>query len=90
MATVVIIAKILPESTETNLNDIKYKAISLLEPEGAKNMTFEERPIAFGLKALILKTDMPEDKGTDIIESKLSSIEHVSSVTIEDYRRAFG
>lgn len=90
MATVVIIAKMLPESPETNLSEIKDKAIAALEPEGAKNMSFEERPIAFGLKALIMKTDMPEDKGTDIVESKLASIEHVSSVTIEDYRRAFG
>jgi len=42
------------------------------------------------LKALIMKTDLPEEKGTDKVESLLSSIEHVSSVAIEDYRRAFG
>ena len=61
-----------------------------LEPEGAKNISFEEIPIAFGLKALIVKTDMPEEKGTDMVESILSKIPGVSSVTIEDYRRAFG
>lgn len=90
MATVIIITKLLPDSPEADLNEIKEKAKSLLEPHGAKNISFEEKPIAFGLKALMVKTDMPEEKGTDLVESLLSSIEHVSSVTIEDYRRAFG
>ena len=90
MATVVIIVKLLPDSPDANLDEMKEKAKSLLEKEGAKNISFEERPIAFGLKALMVKTDMPEEKGTDLVESLLSSIEHVSSVTIEDYRRAFG
>lgn len=90
MATVVIKIRILPDSPEANLDEIKTKAISLLAPEGAKNISFEEKPIAFGLKALILKTDMPEEKGTDLVESILSKIPHVSSLTIEDYRRAFG
>lgn len=89
-ATVVIITKLMPESPETDLNAIKEAALAALQPEGAKNISFEERPIAFGLKALIVKTDMPEEKGTDIVESKLAAIPHVSSVTIEDYRRAFG
>ena len=89
MATVVIITKLLPESLETNLETIKTAARSALEPEGAKNLSFKEVPVAFGLKALIVKTDMPEDKGTDIVEQKLSAIKGVSSVTIEDYRRAF-
>lgn len=90
MATVVIIVKIMPESPDVDLNKIKNTAKSALEKEGAKNISFEEKPIAFGLKAVMLKTDMPEEKGTDLVESILSKIEHVSSVTIEDYRRAFG
>ncbi len=90
MATIVLIVKILPDSLEASLDEIKKKATSLMQNEGAKNLSFEERPIAFGLKALIMKTDLPEEKGTDKVESLLSSIEHVSSVAIEDYRRAFG
>lgn len=90
MATVVLILKIMPESPDTDLEAIKKAARANLELEGARNVTFEERPIAFGLKAVIMKTDMPEDKGTDIVEAKLSAITGVSSVTIEDYRRAFG
>ena len=89
-ATVVLIIKIMPDSPQTDLGAIKQAALAALQPEGAKNLSFEERPIAFGLKALIVKMDMPEEKGTDLIEQKLTAIPHVSSVTIEDYRRAFG
>ena len=89
-ATVVIIIKLMPEAPEVNLTEIKNQAQALLTPEGAKNISFEEKPIAFGLKALQVKMDMPEEKGTDTVENKLSSIKGVSSVTIEDYRRAFG
>ena len=90
MAAVVIIVRIMPNSPEANLENIKEKAKSALEAEGAKNISFEEKPVAFGLKAIIMKMDMPEEKGTDIVEQTLSSIENVSSVSIEDYRRAFG
>jgi elongation factor 1-beta len=90
MSTVAIIVKIMPDSPETNLESIKKAVRSLLEQEGAMNLSFEERPIAFGLKAVMLKMAWPEEKDTSIIEDKLSSIEHVSSADIEDYRRAFG
>ena len=90
MATVIIVAKILPNSPDADLEKIKIDSKSALEKEGAKNISFEEKSIAFGLKALMIKTDFPEEKGTDVVESLLSKIEHVSSVTIEDYRRAIG
>jgi len=87
---VAVIAKIMPESPETDLESLKEKAKSTMESEGAQNISFEERAIAFGLKAIILKMAWPEEKSTDLIESKLSGLEKVSSATIEDYRRAFG
>jgi len=90
MATVLLTVKIMPESPSSNLNSIKKSAQSLMEAEGAQSISFEEKPIAFGLKAIYLKFALPEEKGTDIVESKLSSINEVSSITIEDYRRAFG
>lgn len=89
-AVVSIIVKIMPDSPDANLEEIKAEAQKKMELEGAKNVTFEEKPIAFGLKAVFMKLAMPEEKGTDIVESVLASIGSVSSVTIEDYRRAFG
>ena len=90
MATVIIIAKLMPDSPGADLTKIKEAAKHILELEGATNISFEEKPIAFGLKAIYVKTDLPEEKGTDLVEQKLAAIPHVSSVTIEDYRRAFG
>ncbi len=90
MAIAAVIAKIMPSSPSTDLEKIKKESKHLMEKEGAKNISFEERDIAFGLKAVIIKMAWPEEKSTDIIESALSKIEEVSSATIEDYRRAFG
>ena len=90
MAIAAIIVKIMPDSPEANLESIKKSAKSLLEAEGAMNISFEEREIAFGLKAVMMKMAWPEEKDTSIVEDNLAKIEHVSSATIEDYRRAFG
>jgi len=90
MATVILIVKLMPDSPDANLEAIKFRARTSLEDEGAKNISFEEKPVAFGLKSIHVKFDLNEDKGTDLVESLLAKIPHVSSVTIEDYRRAFG
>ncbi len=88
--TAVIIVKIMPESPDVDLDKMKEIVKHKMEANGAKAVTFEEKPVAFGLKALMLKMAFPEEKGTDFVEQELAKVPHVSSVTIEDYRRAFG
>ncbi len=90
MGTAVIIVKLMPESPSSNLEGIKVKAREIMESSGAKNISFEEKPIAFGLKSVHMKMDLDENKGTDLVEQLLSDIPETSSVSIEDYRRAFG
>ena len=90
MSIVAVIVKLMPESPDTNLSEIENKAKPILEKEGAQNISFEHQEIAFGIKAIMIKFAWPEEKSTDFIENILSKIENVSSVTIEDYRRAFG
>ncbi len=90
MAVVAVIVKIMPVSPETDLKAIEESAKSSLESEGAQNVSFKEEPIAFGLQAIMAKFAWPEEKDTETIEHILSKIENVSSVKIEDYRRAFG
>jgi elongation factor 1-beta len=85
-----VIVKIMPTSPDTNLEEIQTQAQTLMESAGAQNITFEQKEIAFGLKAVMLKMAWPEEKSTEEIESSLSKIKNVSSVNIEDYRRAFG
>jgi elongation factor 1-beta len=87
---VAVIAKIMPSSPDTDLEEIKKAANEKLTAEGAQNLAFEEQNIAFGLKAVMVKMAWPEEKSTEIIESILSGIDNVSSAQITDYRRAFG
>lgn len=88
--TAIIIVKIMPESPTVDLEKMKKTVKHLMESNGAKAVSFEEKPVAFGLKSLTLKMAFPEEKGTDFVEQELAKVSHVSSVTIEDYRRAFG
>lgn len=85
-----LIVKVLPDSPEADLKKIKSSIEQHLKKEGAMNLSFEEVPIAFGLKAIRVKFAWPEEKSTDIVETTLGKIKYVSSVQIEDYRRAFG
>ncbi len=87
---VAIIVKIMPDSPEEDLEKIKTETQKLLEEDGAQNISFEEKPVAFGLKAIMIKFAWPEDKDSSTYEDKLAKIEGVSSATTEDYRRAFG
>lgn len=85
-----LIVKIMPTSPEADLEKIKEDAKAILEKEGAQNLSFSEEPVAFGLKAVIVKLAWDEEKSTDLAEEILSKIENVSSAQVTDYRRAFG
>ena len=80
----------MPNSPDANITEIQNKSKSVLEEKGGQNLSFDIQEVAFGLKSLTIKFAWPEEKDTDIIEASLSSIKNVSSVKIEDYRRAFG
>jgi len=88
MTTIAVELKIMPEAVNTDLEAIKKKITEKLKE--AKNIKIEENEIAFGLKALKVYIAWPENLDTDQIENKVAEIKGVSSVTIEDIRRAFG
>ncbi len=76
MGNVAIHYRVMPESAETDLGKIKKAAEKL----GAKKI--EEKPIAFGLKALDVIFIVP-DSSTSELEEKLRAIEGVASVETE-------
>jgi translation elongation factor aEF-1 beta len=90
MSIVAIIVKIMPSGPEVELKGIEEKARAVLEKEGAQNVSFEIKDVAFGLKALMIKFAWPEDKDSSVFEDALSKLEGVSSAVTDDYRRAFG
>jgi len=82
-----VIYRIMPSSPEDDLEEIKQKIESSLEPMGAKRMVFNEEPIAFGLKAIIFMFQWPEEKELEEIEEILRNIEKIQSVQMTDIRK---
>ncbi len=82
--------KVMPSSPNANLEKIKKEAKEIIIREGGKNCSFEEEPIAFGLKALIALFLWSEEKSLDELEKKLEKIEDISSIQVIDIRKAFG
>ena len=90
MGTALIKIKLMPTSPETDLEEIKTKAAEAIEAAGGEKPTFEEEPVAFGLKAVIAGFALDESKELDAVEEKLKAVENVNSVQVVDMRRAFG
>ena len=53
MGIALVKLKIMPESLEVNLEELKEKVKATIGSEIDSEINFEEEPIAFGLKALI-------------------------------------
>lgn len=90
MGTAIIRMKIMPESIDANLKEIQAKAEKIIKPETNLKITFEEEPVAFGLKALIAQFAIDESKEIEPIQKKIQKILNVRSAEIIDFRRAFG
>lgn len=90
MGTALVKIKIMPESPETDLEAIKNKAYEIVEENKGTNPMFDEEPIAFGLKAVIVSFDIDESNALEPIEEAFKKIEKVNSAEVIDMRRAFG
>jgi len=90
MGTALLTIKIMPTSPEVNLEEIKEKAQVVVEENKGRKCRFEEEPIAFGLKAVMVYFDIDEEQELEPIEEGLRKIENVNSVQVVDMRRAFG
>jgi elongation factor 1-beta len=88
LARVVVILKVFPSSTEIDLNDLKERISSNL-PKNYLIKDYGEEPIAFGLKALRLIVEMPEEVegGTEALENAIRSTEGVEEVEVEAVHR---
>lgn len=90
MGIAAIKIKLMPSSPDINLEEIKEKAKLVVEKGEGKNVSFEEEPVAFGLKAIIVFFALDESKELEPIENELREIENISSAELIDLRRAFG
>jgi elongation factor 1-beta len=90
MGTALVKLKIMPDSPDANLEEIKEKASSIINPEADSEAKFEEEPVAFGLKAVIAQFAIDESKEIDPIQEKITELSNVNSAEVCDFRRAFG
>lgn len=91
MAQVVITLKIMPDSPQVNLEEIKSNVKPLIAEFGGEVGKEEIVPVAFGLKSLNLFFVMDESLGsTESLEDKIKEVEGVQSVEVIDVRRAIG
>lgn len=88
MGKVIVTARLMPDNPSVNLEHLADAAKKVIEKSG-EFAKMELRPIAFGLKAVMLYFIIPDESGgTEKIEKALSELPHVQSVEIVDVRRA--
>jgi elongation factor 1-beta len=90
MGTAAVQYKIMPESPEFDLEEIKTSVNAKIKEMGGVPSSVEETPIAFGLKSLTFSLAFPEEKEVEELGNALESVNGVSSVEMIDYRRALG
>jgi elongation factor 1-beta len=92
MTNVIVTLKIMPESVEVDLENLKNKLLDIIkEFAGEGDTKTEEEPIAFGLKALKILFIMDESLGsTETLEESIKAVEGIQSVEVTDVRRAIG
>lgn len=90
MGKAILKIKIMPESPDSNLENIEIKAKEIIESEQGNNVRFEIEPIAFGLNAINVIFIRDEALDSDILTDKLKNIKYVNSAEIVDFRRAIG
>ncbi|MBS3166661.1 elongation factor 1-beta [Candidatus Woesearchaeota archaeon] len=91
MAQVIVTLSIMPSSPDDDLDAIEESAKEKIKAFDGELAKSERKPVAFGLKSIELIFTMDEKKGsTDELESEISQIENVNSVSVTDVRRMFG
>lgn len=92
MAKVIVTFKVMPESLEVDLNEVKeLLKKQITDFEGVINGEMTEEPVAFGLKAVMVRFAYDESKGTtDDLEDKLTAEEIIQSIQVVSVGRAMG
>ena len=81
---VLAVTKVLPDDIDTDLEKLKGKIAETLKPLNTVIEQSRIEPIAFGLKALIVRLVIPEETegGTQPIEDAIEALEEVQRVEV--------
>lgn len=84
MGKVAVILKLMPESAEIPVADLKNAVLATVQ--GIDDV--KEEPIGFGLVALKVAAVIEDEEGaTDALESKLAAVKGIASAEIIDVNR---
>jgi elongation factor 1-beta len=87
MGEVAATLRIMPDSADRDLKKLQADLTAAL-PKGATLRGFQEKPIAFGLKALMCTVIVGDDiGGTEAVEEAFNKIEGVASINMEEMGR---
>ena len=88
MGSIKVLYKVFPEDIVESFDDLKNKVEACL-PKSSAVEGYDEEPIAFGLKALLVQVKFPEDETgiVDQFETELEKIQGVSQVQTVMVRR---
>ena len=90
MGFTIVKIKVMPALPDIDLELIKKHINSLLKKHQVEHSNFAEENIAFGLKAIILTFEWPEEKELEPFEEAIRKSELISSAEVIDMRRALG
>lgn len=90
MARMLIILDIMPESVETNLEELTEKIKKEVENFEAEFGEVKEEELAFGLKRLKVVVITNEKENLDLLTEKVRKVDGVKSAEVVDIRRAIG
>jgi elongation factor 1-beta len=83
MGDVMAVLRVMPDSADRDMKKIEEGCKAAL-PKGTTLQGVQVKPIAFGLKALIIALTVSDAAGgTEAVEQAFSKVEGVESVTVE-------
>ena len=87
MGEVALTFKVMPDGIEVPLDELRGALEEKLS-EGCRLQSIEEKPVAFGLKALMVKLVVEDGEGVlDKVEDSIRGISGVQSAQIEEMGR---
>lgn len=90
MAKVLIIVRVMPADSETDVDELARK-ISSSPIEGIEVASVTKEPMAFGMSSLLVSFLVPEEEGaTERLEEYLSSFSEIGETSIEGMTRTRG
>lgn len=91
MAMVILTFKVMPSSPELDIQELTKFVHKKITSFGGNLIETTTEPVAFGLKAIMIRFSLDEKKGsTDSLEESIAENEDVASVETVAVTRAMG